>query len=227
MCYWNTQHEQHAKTRGMKCRDKRWLYDREKESARWGCDSRDHLWGDVSTWEAIHRSQHVLFADRSKLKRHIKAVKQYLTRKEWKKGEQSCSLEEWQKKSHRTEKGLRERKKRREAKEHLGTGKKYLNTAISLSTILRKLSYQSWDIKLRFHPFSPVTISKWRTSQIFTFWLTLVLPFRADYPLTGEHSIPTPCCHLWPTKEGLLLLMWHTIPTSLHQWRGGSCKFFM
>lgn len=56
------------------------------------------------------------FANRSKLKRHIKAIKQYLTRKEWRKGEQSCSLEELQKKTHRTKKGLREREKREKQK---------------------------------------------------------------------------------------------------------------
>lgn len=43
-----------------------------------------------------------------------KSRKQYLTRKEWKKGEQSCSLEELQKKSHRTEEGLREGKKKKQ-----------------------------------------------------------------------------------------------------------------
>lgn len=43
-----------------------------------------------------------------------KSSKQYLTRKEWKKGEQSCSLEELQKKSHRTEEGLREGKKKKQ-----------------------------------------------------------------------------------------------------------------
>jgi len=57
-----------------------------------------------------------ILANKSKLKRHIKAVKQYLTRKEWKKGGQSCSLVELQKKTHRTKKGLREGKKKREAK---------------------------------------------------------------------------------------------------------------
>lgn len=108
----------------MKCHDKQWLYDREEETTQWECDSRDYLWGDASIREAIHRSQNILFANRSKWKRHKKAVKQYLTRKEWKKGEQSCSLEELQKKTHRTKKGLRERKKKREAKEHLGNGKK-------------------------------------------------------------------------------------------------------
>ena len=50
------------------------------------------------------------------MKRHIKAVKQYLTRKEWEKGEESCSLEELQKKTHRAKEGLREGKKKREAK---------------------------------------------------------------------------------------------------------------
>ena len=57
-----------------------------------------------------------ILANKSKLKRHIKAVKQYLTRKEWKKRGQSCSLVELQKKTHRTKKGLREGKKKREAK---------------------------------------------------------------------------------------------------------------
>lgn len=33
------------------------------------------------------------FANRSKLKRHTKAVKQYLTRKEWRREGQSCTLE--------------------------------------------------------------------------------------------------------------------------------------
>ena len=57
-----------------------------------------------------------ILANKSKLKRHIKAVKQYLTRKEWKKRGQSCSLVELQKKTHRTKKGPREGKKKREAK---------------------------------------------------------------------------------------------------------------
>lgn len=69
-------------------------------------------------------------------------MKQYLTRKEWKMGEQSCSLVELQKKAHRTKKGLRERKKKR-SKRHLGIGKKYCNTTILLSIITRKLSYQA------------------------------------------------------------------------------------
>lgn len=43
-----------------------------------------------------------------------KSSKQYLTRKEWKKGGQSCSLEELRKKSHRTEEGLREGKKKKQ-----------------------------------------------------------------------------------------------------------------
>lgn len=59
----------------------------------------------------------------SKVKRHVRAVKQYLTRKEWKEGEQSCSLEELQKRTHRAKKGLGEREKEREAKERLGIGK--------------------------------------------------------------------------------------------------------
>lgn len=83
------------------------------------------------------------------MKRHIKAVKQYLTRKEWKKGEQSCSLEELQKKTHRTKKGLRERKKKREAKEHLGNGKKlsqhsYFVVYNHKKTVTSKLEYQAW-----------------------------------------------------------------------------------
>lgn len=44
---------------------------------------------------------------------------QYLTRKEWRKGEQSCSLEELQKKTHRTKKGLRERKRKREKQKNI------------------------------------------------------------------------------------------------------------
>lgn len=123
-----------------------------EKSAWWQWNSRDCLWGDVSIWEAIHRSQNILFANRGKLKKHIKAVKQYLTRKEWKKGEQSCSLEELQKKSHRTKKGLRERKKKREAKEYLGLVNKNLNTIILLSVTITKLSHQNWNIKLCFHP---------------------------------------------------------------------------
>lgn len=77
----------------------------------------------IYTRSHIQKSN-ILFANRSKWKRHIKAVRQYLTRKEWKKGEQSCSLEELQKKTHRTKKGLREGKKKREAQEHLGNGRK-------------------------------------------------------------------------------------------------------
>lgn len=50
---------------------------------------------------------------------NIKAVKQYLTRKEWRKGEQSCSLEELQKKTHRTKRGLRERKRKRDKQKNI------------------------------------------------------------------------------------------------------------
>lgn len=51
-----------------------------------------------------------IFAKQKQME-NIKAVKQYLTRKEWRKGGQSCSLEKLQKKTHRTKKGLRERKR--------------------------------------------------------------------------------------------------------------------
>ena len=59
--------------------------------------------------EKPHREARVLFfANRSKLKRHTKAVKQYLTRKEWRREGQSCTLEGRQERTHRTKKGLRE-----------------------------------------------------------------------------------------------------------------------
>lgn len=231
MSYWNTEHEHTRKAKGVGCRDKRWLDDREKESACWEGDSRGCLWGDVSIWGATHRSQDILFANKCKLKRHIKAVKQYLTRKEWKKGEQSCSLEELQKKTHRTKKGLREGKKKRSKRTFRYwqniTHHSYFVVYNFKKIVIAKLKHQA---SLAPPSPSPITISKWRTSQVFTFWSTyefcssersVSLEVKTAYPLGATISAPL------PSKDGLLLSMWCTVLTLSHQWRGGFCKILM
>lgn len=86
--------------------------------------------------------------NRRKFRRNIKAVKQYLTRKEWRKGEQSCSLEELQKKTHRTKKGLRERKRKREKQKNIEILAQDLNIVFKLynSLIIRKLRFPTKDV---------------------------------------------------------------------------------
>lgn len=53
-----------------------------------------------------------ILANKSKLKRHIKAVKQYLTRKEWKKGDKAVVWWSYKRKPTEQRRGLEKERKR-------------------------------------------------------------------------------------------------------------------